>query len=1090
MFTKKTNKILVISLLSLMLLCMVALAFTFSVNARATTFSFSNELNEEYRVNQVFTVPTATLGDTEANFTIKLPDGTYSNKESFTLKTPGSYLITYSANSNGKIYTTTKTFIVTGNLFTINGVGTSEYRNYAYENSSGEKVASGEFFTLYNGDSIVYNDAIDLSKFSPKDGVIRPEDTLFKISPIVSNVGEPDINQYEVILTDAYNEDNFVSIRFKRSGFSSANDYIITYIDASFDGGKTYCGAALRGTDWDGTTTNTNGAYYVDGIRGMKLTVYKNENKEGAYSIDRTHAYYSAYINNEKAGANIRASLTGGTVESPKNNGAYWVGIWYDTETNILYAVNKYGANDNQVTRTIIADFENADIFGQKFQGFTNNMVKITIKPTVFVKGSCGFLIQEFAGQIISEDAVDGFISSYEPEITVDYGEYAESNLPKVRKGGEYHLFDAKAFDLFDGVIPVKTTVYYGYNSAVKQQVQITNGSFTAKHIGDYTIVYSATNSAGKTVEKIITITSVENANKLTANLFGEPDYNTSLQAGKNFTAISGYEILNAFGNSKLTVTATLKSDSNISYVLDLDNGYSFTPIDSGEYEIKFTIKDYSDIETITRTLNVVASNNVYYVVNGVLPEYLIQNGYYNLNVIKSYTLSTGKPIEQQTLLYIDPQNGGSLVAIDGLLEVKEQYIYNGRVKLVFAPSGTTPTVENSLVKEIPAINAGLYTETMDKTKYLVSTAGEFNFTATPSNTECDILSMENGSAKFTFINYLNVNPFKIKLSALVKGSEFKEFEELNVYLYDPLNLKNYIVSTLSKTSEGWFVSVNGAGNLKLSNTWGSADDEFYVNFNAFESKLTLNNFFKYTDIKYFGTQEKAVFNNGAKLVVEIKGSDDCDGVIIDALNDATLDKYGDYSEGQIDFTKDNNAGEYKLGEVITLLPFTAYDVFAPYLDLKVQVLVRTKESPLSEVVFAVDGTRLMGCDGSKSYQFELKQYGIYSVQVSAKDENNSDNNTVWDYSIVVTDYTKPEVEIVSKTTTYSIGSKFSVPKFTVNLDDYSWIVTIKLPNSQLVSVTKDISYTFVTPGKHLVTLMVYDANFNIREVTYTVTVK
>ena len=148
MNTRKLNNFLVVWVLILVILCSIVGAFAVNANASTTKFTFSSELNSKYKINQVFNVPTATIGDTEADFIIKFPDGTYSNKESFTLKTPGSYTIDYSANVGGKTYKTSKTFVVTGDLFTIEGVGTSEYRTYEYQNSSGARTASGEFFTL------------------------------------------------------------------------------------------------------------------------------------------------------------------------------------------------------------------------------------------------------------------------------------------------------------------------------------------------------------------------------------------------------------------------------------------------------------------------------------------------------------------------------------------------------------------------------------------------------------------------------------------------------------------------------------------------------------------------------------------------------------------------------------------------------------------------------------------------------------------------------------------------------------------------------------------------------------------------------
>lgn len=1083
MKTRRLNNFLVVGVLLLVILCSVVGAFAINANALTTKFTFSSELDAQYKVNQVFNVPTATIGETEADFIIKLPDGTFSNKQSFTLKTPGNYTIEYSATVGGKTYRTSKTFVCTGNLFTLKGIGSSEYRTYEYENSSGARTASGEFFTLYNGDSIVYNDVIDLSKFS------GATDTLYKMSPIVSTVGEQDIEQYQVTLTDAYDENVSVNIRFKKYNYASEWDTVLTVMDASFNG--IYCGTALREYDWDGSTKDTNGAYYIDGMKGLYKYIYEDEAKTRPITVDRTDGHYTAFINHDKAGAGVSYSMTGGTIESPQNDGARWIGICYDVETNILYGTCKFGKNDTQITRTPIADFENADIFGEKFQGFTNNMVRIEIKPTIFNKGYCGFFIQEFAGQSISKESLDSFVPSCEPELNVDFGEYDENNIPNVRQGSDYKVFDATALDLIDGNIPVKTSVYYGYNNLNKIQIQMTDGVFTAKYAGDYTIVYQATNSFGKTVEKIITVKSVGNATPLGINIFGEPDYSVSVPAGKAFKALNSYEIINAFGNAKMTAKAVLSADESVCFDLNEDNNFTFVPVVSGEYKIVYLVKDYSSSTTVTRTLNVVASDNFYYVVKGAFPEYFIQNGRYDLNFVESYTLNTGKPVLANTTLSVDPQNGGALIPISGVMQILSNYVYNGSVKLVYNPDVQNVNSDTYFVKEIPVIDANLYTNSFNKSKYLVNTNGQFEFTSTDKGTECDVTSLQNGSAKFTFANYLNVNPFNIKMSALTSGDEFVAFDKLNVYIYDPLNLKNYIVASLFKSDDGWYVSVNDGNVLKLSNTWGGADDEFYVNYSADKGKLIINNYFQYTDVKFFGTDIVAEFTCGAKLEVEIIGSDGCDGIVIESINDVVVDKYGDYSESKIDFTKDKNAGEREINEVITLLPFKAYDVFAPYMDVTVQVMFAKTGSVEKDFVNSIDGVRLVGCDASKSYQFKLLDYGTYSIQVSSKDPNNSDNNVFWDYSIIVVDYSKPTVEITeNKVTEFEVGEEFVVPGFNFDSARYDWIVVLKLPNSHLVSVTEDINYTFNHAGSYQVTLIVYDANYNMSEISYNITVK
>ena len=1040
----------IITMLLCSIVCALAGAFVVKADAQAVNFSFNGEIQAEYKVGDVVNIPSASVGDITADVKISLPDGTYTNKESISLKTPGFYLIEYSAILDGKLYKTQKSFVVSGDLFTLKGVGSCEYKTLSSTD------VSGMYFNLYSGDSIVYNDIVDLSTLN------GPTDTIYRMFPMVSNVGEADITQYEVTLTDAYNENISITVRFKQSLQSSSNDFKVSYVDAKFNDNK-YCGLEV----------NSSGQYTVDNIVGIY---------SGAEPI--TSQNYHAHIDNPKFGAPIIASFTGGTQEESRNEGRHWAGIAYDINTNIVYATsNSY--------RVVIADFENADIFGEKFTGFTDGKVKVTIKPTNYNKGSCGIFISEFAGKKFSEEDTKSFSSTYSPEININYGEYSLDTVPNVRKGDSYQVFDATAYDLVDGLLSTKISVYYGYYGANKIQVDLVDGRFTAKHLGTYTIAYEATNSMGKTSLELLNVISVADNEELDLILTGEPDYNMSLAAGKALKVLDNYNIINAYGHGILSVEAVLKADKTVAFALNESNNYTFTPTTSGEYQIIYTVSDYSSKKIITRNLNVVASNNIYYVTKGAFPEYLIKNGSYNLDVLNAYTLDTGKPVQQEVSLFVEPSYGESLVSVEPILKITEQYITaNQTVKLLYRPAQGNIEEDAYFIKEIPVIDTGLYTENFDKSKYFIQGKGKVVFTPQEEFTECEVEKFDEGVANFDFANYISVNSFKLNLKALVRGESFQAFDKLNVYLYDTIDDRNYIVISLFKDTEGWFITVNSQNPLKLSNTWGGADDEFYINFSAAKQRVTINKFFVFNNITFFETDKPVEYLFGAKMRIEILGTDGCDGITIQSINGEILDKHADLAPASIDYSMDNNAGEKTVGETVTLLPFAAYDVFAPYLDVTLQVTLRKLGSNTKEYVKAIDGTELRRCSANRGWEFVLSEFGTYTVQIFAKDGINSDNDTSYSYSILVADNEKPEVQITQKKTSYSKGSTFNNPKFTVNEENYGWYITIETPDGFKTFVNDEKKYNFDKSGKYKVTLIVYDSTMNMSRVSYVVNVK
>ena len=76
------------------------------------------------------------------------------------------------------------------------------------------------------------------------------------------------------------------------------------------------------------------------------------------------------------------------------------------------------------------------------------------------------------------------------PEITVDFGEYEENNLPEAFKGEEYPVFDFTAYDYFTEVKSTSVKVFYDYNSSARKEVTIKNGKFVPDRTGQYTIEY------------------------------------------------------------------------------------------------------------------------------------------------------------------------------------------------------------------------------------------------------------------------------------------------------------------------------------------------------------------------------------------------------------------------------------------------------------------------------------------------------------------------------------------------------------------------------------------------------------------------
>jgi hypothetical protein len=225
---------------------------------------------------------------------------------------------------------------------------------------------------------------------------------------------------------------------------------------------------------------------------------------------------------------------------------------------------------------------------------------------------------------------------------------------------------------------------------------------------------------------------------------------------------------------------------------------------------------------------------------------------------------------------------------------------------------------------------------------------------------------------------------------------------------------------------------------------------------------------------------------------IEIKGQDDCDGIRLVSINATSLsDVEVDLAPYYIETAHDNNAGEKSLNDVVTLPIYKSFDLLTPYNETRVTVEVKPDGEKTYSKVTSLDGVLLDGVLSNKEYQFKTEKFGSYRITIFVDDYFNDNNDNSFTYQIIVVDNIKPEVVITSASSTASVGNNLSLPKFSVsNKDDYNWYVTVKQPNNDMYYVDANKPFKFTQKGKHTVTLVVYDVNWNTTRVTYTVVVK
>lgn len=1034
---KKINKIKgVLLVCSILCACFALLSFNFASAHQEYDFEFSSTLNEQYVLGDEIIVPTATYAGKDADFRIRFPNGNFSNSKEIKLTQYGMYIVEYSAiNPNtDRIVKTSTTFSVTGEYFTINGRGTTEFRTL----SNG---ITGVYASLVAGDSITFNDVIDLEKYGPKD-------LFFKMQFMPATTGESDVLQMEIKFVDAYDENNFITIRVKQYQDSYEWEHASSLVDVSFND-----------SDYIGLFESSKGLYEYDGVK------------------------YRAYKNDVRYGQSVSISMTGSTSNRLNAiNGRYPFGFAFDENSgrinSCVYSAYK-----------LISDLHNLNLYGKAFKGFTDNKIKVVITPTVFNKGACGLFFTEFNGVKMTESSYSDFVLTEKPEINLDFGEMTEDAIPKARVSMPYKIFDAKGFSVVFGELPVDVKVFYGYNNVNKVRINLVDGKFLPTIGGVYTIEYTVSDLFGNKTVKTIEVEAFNVEQNFDVEFVNEIDYDNAVNVGSIVKLFDSINCQSDFGEVNTSVSAVLQSDPTVKYDVTKENNYSFRPLYAGIYDIVISVSDYTLTQTIKKELTVEKDTVVIFEKVAQLPKRLIQNGTYDFDVVKAYSLASGKPVEIELELSLFNDANTTPIVVDDLSNVKIEA--NGKVKLSYKPIGINFDVQ-PFEEEIAVLRTGLYDKTVVMRNYFYTEEGSARFVADENGVGCEIREKVDGRMSFYFANVLAGHECNISIFPLFIDGVYQPFNRLNYYLYDAKNVEKFVKMSFIEQNGMWFVSVNDGELVKIYDTWGVSEDGFDVSFNSQNDRIVFDNLVAENGIKLYGTNDKAIFIDGINLKFEVIAVNDCQGIKIAKINNQMISSApSDFTPSTIDMTHDTNAGEKKIGETIKLEKFMGYDVLTPNVKTIVSVSFRKTKQDAWTFIKSVDGVTLRNADASREYEFVLTESGDYNVNVKVVDEIISDNNISRSYTITVNDYSKPVVNITSKTTSGKVGKKINLAKFETekDLSELSYYFAI-LDADGYINFTKENTFVAKKAGTYKVTLVVLDANNNMTQVSYDIVVK
>lgn len=590
----KNRKILIFVLLTIFMAC-AFFSVPKLVSAQEEPTLNGVNLEQNYAFGQKLTLPEATIkynGSTKrAQASTTYPSGNVVEDSIIYLTEEGVYKVSFYATFNGETKSVEQKFSVQKKLFTVQKETSSvQYATYNAEehNKNNLKMGgsvSGAYVHLSAGDKLTYNKVLNLNGKTSLDSIIRVVFT-------PSTIGVQDVGAINIILTDAYNPQNYVTINALSSEENAA-----TYVKVAASNGQ-----VLSGWDYAGNRI-------LSGTNPFGYAMYCLFN---GYAEKRTN------------------------IDTIDKN---YLEFAMDYAEKTIHAVGNY----NTKYPSMIGDLDNADDYGVVWTGFTTGECFLSISCNDYVGQTADFVVQSVMGeQIVSNN---DFVRS-NPTLAIDYLSYNKNNLPKAQVNKQYKLFDIDYKSPYFSNLKLEEKVYFDYNGA-KTSVEVVNGYFTPTKKGEYTVEVSVTDALEQSTVETYVISAIDQEMPIYISVIGEQQ--TSGKAGE-FISICDIETNGGSGKINVEYSVTLNGQ-NVQITSN-----EFFPTSAGDYKVKIYASDYIGNEKeYEYTVTIAAADKPVFTILPVMPKYLISGNENQLQEIfaKDYITSSNKDVKAE-ILYQD----------------------------------------------------------------------------------------------------------------------------------------------------------------------------------------------------------------------------------------------------------------------------------------------------------------------------------------------------------------------------------------------------------------------------------------------------
>lgn len=940
------------------------------VSAECSSGELTDFLAQEHFVGETITLPQAAIaegGNTyETDVALVTPGGDVYVSEQVTLGDMGEYTLLYTAKNSEITTRYRKNFTVAQHLFTSSGDSSStefgSVLDIAGYNANGR---SGLVMDIAQGETVYCNSVIDLNNFTGND-------TFLQLSFLPHTLGTADAQYIYIVLTDAYDSNNTVTIELRHSTDGGSTPYL-----------RTFAMFYAEGQGAQGLESN-NGSFIYEG---------------------KGYTRHLGDMYGAKAGVSMQGakSYSGGPVLDADYCGTVDVIVRFDYDARRIY----YGDNA-QLGVNLGIDLDDANLVSTLWNGFTTGECYLSFSAGSYNSQACRLLMSEVAGKSTEEN--ETIKDEQGPEIVVEDAELKQVEYAVI--GNPFVLPEAEAYDGYSGKCPVDVHVYTAYDTSTQAFVAIEDGAFIPLQKREYTVVYSATDYAGNTTEKIYRISAQERTAELQLQ-FEQPEATYPVGQLIDFGI---FKAENANGNYHITVNCEFEDQSQTLAELSSNSSYRVTyrPMHYGTYKFIIEYGDYTNSYTQEITVEVTKEGEE------ILPDeveplrYIVRNAQYKLPEIQGYKFIDGVGVETPATLYITQTADYSAASpvTDEFIAVTEDW---SECYLTYVLGAAVEQYK------VPVIDVGFGTDSFHIYKYFSG----FTAADVEQRSVTYTVGQQDDQYRLDFINTLMMYNFGLNFTIPSDAS----YTSVTVSLSDKNDKNTALNITLSLQADGTaLLSYNGTEQITGSPFYGGS---FSLAYNELSSGISIdggeNSFTVINNSD--GSAWEGFVSEHAWMSITFSGSQTAPEITISRVNNQTIGYLMASGNAQDSvspqISNPVSVGYKSIGETITLEAFYAGDVLDPNTKVSMNVMLNDK------YITSADGITLQNItDTAREYIIELTEYGTYMVNYSVTDSNG--NSSSYSYAINVVELEAPAVTIGSYTDSGRVNERIKVATISV----------------------------------------------------------